>query len=67
MFTTILKDSDDGVGLSGLPGFWILSIVRYFEEHYRTQRFGNWICFRPQVRGWETPTLLGPVIEVSSF
>jgi hypothetical protein len=20
----------------------------------RTQRFGNWICFRPQVRGQET-------------
>jgi hypothetical protein len=24
------------------------------------QRFGNWACFRPQVRGWETPTLLDP-------
>jgi hypothetical protein len=20
--------------------------------------FRNWICFRPQVKGWETPTLL---------
>jgi hypothetical protein len=27
----------------------------------KTQRFGNWICFRPQVRGEETPTLLGPL------
>jgi hypothetical protein len=24
------------------------------------ERFGNWICFHPQVR-WETPTLLGPL------
>jgi hypothetical protein len=24
----------------------------------RKQRFGNWICFRPQVRG-DTPALLG--------
>jgi hypothetical protein len=24
------------------------------------QRFGKWICFRPQVRG-ETPTLLRPL------
>jgi hypothetical protein len=27
-------------------------------KNYRTQLFGNWICFRPQVRG-EIPTLLG--------
>jgi hypothetical protein len=31
------------------------------KEHYRTQGFGNLICFRPQVRGRETPTLLGPL------
>jgi hypothetical protein len=30
-----------------------------------TQRFGNWICFRSQVRG-KTPTLLGPLERVSS-
>jgi hypothetical protein len=29
-----------------------------------THRFGNWICFRPQVRAWETPTLLGPIERV---
>jgi hypothetical protein len=46
---------------SELLGFWTLSIVRYCKEHLRTQRFGNRICFRPQVRGWETPTLLGPL------
>jgi hypothetical protein len=27
-----------------------LFIVRYSKK-YKTQRFGNWICFRPQVRG----------------
>jgi hypothetical protein len=29
-----------------------------------TQHFGNWICFRPQVRNWETSTLLGPLETV---
>jgi hypothetical protein len=28
----------------------------------KTQRFGNWICFRPQVKmGEKTPTQLGPL------
>jgi hypothetical protein len=31
-------------------GFWTLSIVRY-SRNSKTQRFGNGICFRPQVRG----------------
>jgi hypothetical protein len=31
----------------------------------RTQRFANWICFRPQVRGQETPTQLGPLERAS--
>jgi hypothetical protein len=30
----------------------------------RIQRFGNWSCFRPKLRG-ETPTLLGPVERVN--
>jgi hypothetical protein len=33
---------------SELLGFWTLSIVRY-SKNLRTQRFGNRICFRPQV------------------
>jgi hypothetical protein len=52
------------------------------SKYNKTQRFGNWICFRPQVRGLKTTTLLGPleranlnqwasvidpVIEVNSF
>jgi hypothetical protein len=37
--------------------FWTSSIVRY-SRNYKTQHFGNWISFYPQV-GWETPTLLG--------
>jgi hypothetical protein len=55
-----------------LLGFCTWSIVWYSEKHYRAQRFGNWICFHPQVRG-QTPTLsgplenAGPVIEVSYF
>jgi hypothetical protein len=30
-------------------GVWTLSIVRY-SKIYEHQYFGNWICFRPQVR-----------------
>jgi hypothetical protein len=31
-----------------LLGFWTLSIVQY-SRNQKTQRFGNWICFRPQI------------------
>jgi hypothetical protein len=43
---------------------WTLSIVRYSLGHNRTHRFGNWICFRPQMRWWETSTLLGSLERV---
>jgi hypothetical protein len=33
-----------------LLGFWTLPIVRN-SINKKTQRFENWICFRPQVRG----------------
>jgi hypothetical protein len=33
-----------------ITAFFDLSIVRY-SKNYRTQHFGNWICFCPQVRG----------------
>jgi hypothetical protein len=36
----------------GINGFLDLSIVRYSKGRQRTQRFGNWICFCLQVRGW---------------
>jgi hypothetical protein len=37
--------------------FWTFSIVRYSKK---TRRFGNWICFRPQVKvGEKTPSQLG--------
>jgi hypothetical protein len=44
-------------------GFLDFSIVRYSRD-YKTRRFGNWICFRPQVKGGggeKTPTQLGPL------
>jgi hypothetical protein len=41
--------------------FWTLSIVWNFK-YYKTQRFGNLVCFRPSSgEGRETPTLLGPL------
>jgi hypothetical protein len=36
-----------------LLGSWTLSIV-WYSINQKTRRFGNWICFRPQVRGNDT-------------
>jgi hypothetical protein len=63
--------------------YWIFGLCPSsdFEITKKTQRFGNWICFRPQVRedAWSVGSLrkiqfpkrcvflVGPVIEVSSF
>jgi hypothetical protein len=42
--------------------FWSLSIVRSYKNQ-RILRFGNWICFRPQVseRGGGPPSLFAPL------
>jgi hypothetical protein len=40
--------------------FWTLSIVWYVEDK-RPQRFGDWICLRPQVDGAD------PVSETLCF
>jgi hypothetical protein len=37
-----------------LLGFWTFSIVRYSGKQ-KKGRFGNWICFRLQVKG-KTPS-----------
>jgi hypothetical protein len=55
-----------------LKGFWrwcmLYRIHRIFLDFFhrpvfqKTRRFGNWICFRPQVKvGEKTPTQLGPL------
>jgi hypothetical protein len=58
-----------------LLGFGTFSIVRYSREQ-KTRRFGNWICFRPQVKGGEDTysvgalrkrTVTDPVSESSCF
>jgi hypothetical protein len=56
------KDSNDGIYHSELLGFWTLSIVRN-SKYLKTQRFGNWICFRPQM-AWEKTEL---ELDRSSF
>ena len=48
------------MGSYELMGSWTLSIVRKSKNNLITRRFGNWSCFRPQVKG-ETPTLLRPL------
>jgi hypothetical protein len=60
MWKTVHKER---VFFSELLSFWTLSIVRY-SKNQRMQRFENWICFRPQMRG-ETPTLFGPLERVN--
>jgi hypothetical protein len=34
---------------SELLSFWTFSIVLY-SRNEKTRRFGNWICFRPQIQ-----------------
>jgi hypothetical protein len=48
--------------LNWILNYWVsgLPSIVWNSKHKETQRLGNWICFRPQVRGGETPTLLGP-------
>jgi hypothetical protein len=50
------KGSDDGVNIQD---YWIFGLCPS-SFILKTQRFGNWICFRPQVRG-EISTPLGPL------
>jgi hypothetical protein len=40
--------------------FGTFSIVRYSRKH-KTRRFGNWICFRPEVKGVEDNYSFGPL------
>jgi hypothetical protein len=47
--TFLLKGSDEGLYHSELLGFPMLSIVLY-SKNQKTQSFGNWICYLPQVR-----------------
>jgi hypothetical protein len=44
--------------------FFTLPIVRYCKN-YKTQRFGNWIYFRPQVRVGETRTPLDNPCQIN--
>jgi hypothetical protein len=53
--------------VSNTQNYWVFGLRPSFGIlETRKQHFGNWFCFRPEVRG-ETPTVLGPVIEVSSL
>jgi hypothetical protein len=45
----------------GITGFLDFVHSPAFLKLRRTQRFRKWICFCPQVRGWETPTLFSPL------
>jgi hypothetical protein len=50
--------------LTELLGFWNF-FHRPDSREYETRRFGNWICFRPQVKGEKIPTQLGPLERTS--
>jgi hypothetical protein len=49
--------------LHDIQDYWVFGLCPSsgILKNRRTQHFGNWICFRPQVRGQETPTQLGPL------
>jgi hypothetical protein len=41
--------------------FWTLSMVLYVEDKKIPQRFGDWMCLRPQVDGAGQTYSVGPV------
>jgi hypothetical protein len=43
-----------------LLGFWTFSIIRYSRTQ-KARRFGNWICFRLQVKEGEDIYSVGPL------
>jgi hypothetical protein len=43
----------------------VLDFVHLQGFKTRTRLFGNWACFRPQMKGRKTPTLLGPLERAS--
>jgi hypothetical protein len=65
---TLYRDSSPGIKPSECElifrskeiGFWTLSIVHIFKR-LNTQRFGDWICLHPHVKGKKEkkPILLG--------
>jgi hypothetical protein len=50
-----------------IQDYWIVGLFPSSSilKNRKTQRFGNWICFHPQVRGQEAPTQLGPLQRAS--
>jgi hypothetical protein len=48
---------------NGTQKWWVFGIDPSFGilRDQKTRRFGNWICFRLQMRWGRTPTQLGPV------
>jgi hypothetical protein len=46
-----------GIGITG---------VELQDSATKEREFRNRICFRPQLRGWETPTLLKP-LEIANI
>jgi hypothetical protein len=41
--------------------YWVFGLCPFSGILKKTQHFGNWICFRSQVRVSETSILLGPL------
>jgi hypothetical protein len=43
---------------------WLTGFLDFIHRlvFLRTQRFGNLICFRPQMKVWEAPTFSGPLV-----
>jgi hypothetical protein len=46
--------------------YWVLRLCPWSGILKTRERFGNWICFHSQVKGVETPTLLGVTKHIVS-
>jgi hypothetical protein len=57
---TVLQDVSTlyVIGIAGIMDFVRHPVLQ--NKYYRTQRFANWICFRPSQKGREAFNLLGP-------
>jgi hypothetical protein len=41
----------------------VVTMVYNARDHWDFGRFGSWTCFLPQVRMWETSTVMGPLVS----
>jgi hypothetical protein len=60
LFSVVKQPSIDWLNFENVQNYRIFGLrpSSCILKNRRTQRFGNWICFHPQVRGQETPVVI---------